>query len=162
MKTTRYKPSGKMCSVCGKELSTRNRTGYCREICYDSVRRSTTLPCQKCGGPLGQSNKTGYCRKCNLEMARSKRVQTGELNSRWKGGRYVDEMGYVRIRVNNRYRREHRVVAEQILGRPLDATEVVHHVDGNKGNNSPDNLEVFESNGAHIHLHHEQRRNKNE
>lgn len=40
-------------------------------------------------------------------------------------------------------RHEHRRVAEQILGRPLATNEIVHHKDGNKHNNSPDNLEVM-------------------
>ena len=38
---------------------------------------------------------------------------------------------------------EHRLVAENTLGRPLSADEQVHHLDGNKQNNSPDNLEVL-------------------
>ena len=37
----------------------------------------------------------------------------------------------------------HRVVAENRLGRLLSSDEVVHHVDGNKKNNSDDNLEVM-------------------
>ncbi len=40
-------------------------------------------------------------------------------------------------------RHEHRVVAERMLGRPLVKGEIVHHKDGNKHNNSPDNLEVM-------------------
>lgn len=38
---------------------------------------------------------------------------------------------------------EHVVVAENILGRILQKDEVVHHVDGNKKNNNPKNLEVM-------------------
>lgn len=34
----------------------------------------------------------------------------------------------------------HRRVAETMLGRPMQKGEVVHHKDGNKKNNSPDNL----------------------
>lgn len=36
----------------------------------------------------------------------------------------------------------HRWVMENILNRPLEKDEVVHHIDGNKLNNSPENLEV--------------------
>lgn len=49
-------------------------------------------------------------------------------------------------------RHEHRVVAEQMLGRPLRPGEVVHHKDGNKHNNAPSNLEVT-TQGAHMRAH---------
>ena len=52
---------------------------------------------------------------------------------------------------NNRH--EHRVVAEQMLGRPLHRGEIVHHIDGNKHNNSPDNLQVM-TQADHLRLHH--------
>jgi hypothetical protein len=46
--------------------------------------------------------------------------------------------------------REHRLVMERVLGRYLLATEVVHHLDGNRGNNAPENLGVFAANGQHL------------
>lgn len=49
---------------------------------------------------------------------------------------------------------EHRVVAEQTLGRPLRDGEVVHHLDCNRDNNSPENLVVLADQGMHIRLHH--------
>lgn len=49
-------------------------------------------------------------------------------------------------------RHEHRVVAEQMLGRPLQRGEIVHHIDGNKHNNDPSNLRVM-SQADHLRLH---------
>lgn len=49
-------------------------------------------------------------------------------------------------------RHMHRVVAEQKIGRALLPGEVVHHKDGDKWNNNPDNLEVMtQSEHARIH-----------
>lgn len=48
---------------------------------------------------------------------------------------------------------EHRQVAEEQLGRPLRAGEVVHHIDLDKTNNSPSNLVVCESRSEHRLVH---------
>lgn len=50
-------------------------------------------------------------------------------------------------------RHMHRVVAEQMLGRKLKKSEVVHHIDGNKTNNDPSNLMVFLSQKEHARYH---------
>ncbi|MSA01750.1 hypothetical protein GKG47_09575 [Lactonifactor sp. BIOML-A3] len=47
----------------------------------------------------------------------------------------------------------HRRIAEAILGRPLKKGEVVHHIDGNKLNNDPANLEVLPSQSEHCKVH---------
>jgi hypothetical protein len=45
---------------------------------------------------------------------------------------------------------EHRLVMEEKLGRMLDKSEVVHHLDGNIRNNHPDNLQMFSANSVHL------------
>jgi len=76
------------------------------------------------------------------------------------GSKNVTGEGYIQVKAsqepdapNGGWEYEHRVVAAQMLARPLDAEEVVHHLDGNKQNNDPANLHVFESNSAHRRHH---------
>lgn len=72
----------------------------------------------------------------------------GAGNPNWKGGRSITEHGYVLIKVGvehhladvRGYAYEHRLVAEQKLGRRLTPGEIAHHDDEQKANNAPDNI----------------------
>jgi hypothetical protein len=75
----------------------------------------------------------------------------------WKGGiKMVKGYGYSRTpghphaSKHGQYVAIHRLVMEKVLGRYLKKEEVVHHIDGNPLNNLPENLELFENNGAHL------------
>lgn len=49
----------------------------------------------------------------------------------WVGGGYL---------MCGKDKYQHRVIAEEVLGRPLKSTEIVHHIDENKQNNQKSNL----------------------
>lgn len=67
----------------------------------------------------------------------------------WKGGRYIDSDGYVRIRIDGKVFREHRYVMSQSLGRPLEYWEEVNHINGLRTDNRLENLELIYSEHKH-------------
>lgn len=102
-------------------------------------------------------NFTGLCRTCSskkhcVEMPGRK----GEAHPMWKGGRYIDMSGYVIVRIpesspyypmantGNRIF-EHRLVIAQKVGRCLLKREIVHHLNGLKDDNRPENLCIVDN-----------------
>lgn len=81
----------------------------------------------------------------------SRLAHTGKQGCAWKGGRHIDKRtGYVLVwnsthpnRSRKNYIPEHRLVMSEKIGRPLLRTEQVHHLNGNRADNSPRNLELW-------------------
>ncbi len=91
--------------------------------------------------------------KTRKQISESKK---GEKNPNWKGGKDVHKDGYVYIKnpthpfCNGKgYVGEHRLKMEKYLGRYLKPEEIVHHIDGNHGNNAEENLELFSNIGEY-------------
>lgn len=124
-----------ICSVDGCERPQRHR-GWC-SMHYQRVLKHGEP------GPVGPIDRSG------------------SGNSNWKGGRVrggherrywmrhvphhpaANSLGYVL---------EHRLVAEQSLGRYLEPGEVVHHINGDPRDNRPENLEVM-TQAEHTRVH---------
>lgn len=51
--------------------------------------------------------------------------------------------GYIQEKRDGRWHMQHRLVMEQVLGHPLLPTERVHHKNGDRQDNRPENLELW-------------------
>ena len=59
---------------------------------------------------------------------------------------------YEKKKVAGKAKSVHTLIMEQILGRPLEENEIVHHINGNKRDNRPENLQVM-TRSEHAVLH---------
>lgn len=91
----------------------------------------------------------------------------GDANPAFKNGSFITTEGYRRVLLapddpmvsmadRKRYVLEHRLVMARLINRPLDANETVHHIDGDRLNNDPSNLQLRtgqHGNRIHVRCH---------
>jgi hypothetical protein len=109
----------------------------------EPARQLSSMPFEgsvPCGAPKQKRSRT--CFEC--------RPKSGQANGAWRGGRVIHKAGYVmryapkHPRANaNPYVFEHILLVEERLGRYLHPFENVHHRNGVRDDNRPENLELW-------------------
>lgn len=147
----RYNPQrvNLRCEVCDAPFTllkcqmTRGRGRFCSRHCANiGHRRGSTLTCAQCG-------KAFYRHLAEQDRG----VKVNQFCSRECYMVWRDENRSPDTYPKQGAVHKHRIVAEQILGRPLLPEEVVHHIDLNKANYEPSNLAVFPDQSTHARCH---------
>ena len=113
-----------------------------REQAY---KRTQETVCRRCGKAfLGRKGAAFCSRRCAGKWM-------------WEQGKQNQFLptatgSYKKVRHNGRVTREHRVVMESALQRPLRSDEVVHHKNGDRADNRLGNLSLTTS-GRHARKH---------
>ena len=151
------------CKICGKEFKQKKITCvYCSTKCSGIAKHSLSreVICENCGTKFARKEydiKKSEHMFCSQKCSRDWHKQ--ENSVRWQGERVLWS-GRPRVATLEGTRKyEHRVVAEQKIGRTLKENEVVHHINGDVLDNRRENLQVM-LNLEHDLLHIRTRRLK--
>lgn len=110
-------------------------------------------------GIYKKARKLGLYRADDITFRNRSEVRKGEKSSSWKGGRKVTPKGYVQVFAPEHHRAdvagyvmEHILVFEEATGITIPIGCDIHHINGNKQDNSINNLCLL-THAAHTTLH---------
>jgi hypothetical protein len=130
-----------------------------------SYRNKVKWLCQCiCGNKttiIGSDLRSGNTKSCGcLRKETTSKNYTREKHYDWKGGTRMKPDGYKLTLCKNHPRADQSgyvldniLVYESLLRNPLPDKAVIHHINGIRDDNRPENLLMFESNSKHLEFH---------
>lgn len=131
----------RVCTHCGEDFSVRapsEKNRFCSNDCKDAAARLARPACAICGRTVRRAKNTF----CSLSCAVTNMNRKGQTR-RPEGTLAKHGSGYIMVKTGTKWKMQHRLVIEQTLGRPLESHERVHHKNGNRSDNRPENLELW-------------------
>lgn len=162
-----HEPNTK-CPQCGKhfykfpcQLKTQNKTfcsAECRKAYFGKPKEPNAL-CGHCGKAVWRNPwqlKHQEHTFCSRSCKGTYMSIHGMAASKYKGGRIINDHGYAMVLIKDHplanprgYVLEHRLVMSKLVGRIIESHEHVHHINGVRSDNRPENLMLFKCRGEH-------------
>lgn len=141
----------KICPNCGKEFQYRScspDTCYCSRECSAEYKRVREIyRCKYCQKEFYPGRKTSQY--CSVECKYAAFPKKGYKEVSFKSLTPEEQEKFKSMFGNRTSCNEHRLVMARHLNRLLLPAEIVHHINGNKRDNSLNNLELLESRSEH-------------
>jgi hypothetical protein len=129
----------RICTVEGCQ-NNRHGKGLCR-LHYDRVYINQSNKGCDIAGCTNRHKGHGLCRNHLGLLRRNGDPNVRRIEEFGKG--HINRKGYRILSIDGKSIREHRLVMEYHLGRPLLQTENIHHINGNRLDNRIENLELW-------------------